>query len=211
MPLPPQISGVSQLDPRDPEFAVKAIDQLLPCAIKMGASDLHLQPRREGWDLFVRVDGVLQFLVTLPGGGESDPVTRLMVLAQLPTYRSGQPMEGRLKWGDDSQVSMRLSVFPTVHGPRAAIRFLGKGSQYDSIASLGLPEDLTESITQLSEQTDGAILLAGPAGSGKTTTLYAILRRIAAQPPRRSVLTIEDPVESVIDTISQSELDPVGA
>jgi general secretion pathway protein E len=133
-----------------------------------------------------------------------------MVLAGLPTYRSGQPMEGRLRWDDKDNhpLSLRLGVFPTVHGARAVIRLLRKDTAYDSIESLGFCADVTDSLKHLSSQTDGAVLLSGPAGSGKTTTMYALLRRIASQSPRRSVMTIEDPVESVIDSISQSELDP---
>ncbi len=103
-----------------------------------------------------------------------------------------------------------LGVFPTVHGPRAVVRLLRRDASFDSIDSLGMPDDVTESLVELCHATDGAILLSGPAGSGKTTTMYAMLREIAAATPRRSVVTIEDPVESVIDSISQSELDPSG-
>ncbi len=202
-------SSIQRLDPNDPNFAVDVVNLLLPMAVEMGASDIHLQPRSGGWEILVRIDGVISVVNTLRGRGASDPVIRLMVLAGLPTYRSGQPMEGRLKWADQTErtLSMRLGVFPTVHGPRAVVRMLRKDSTYDSIDTLGLPAEVTDSLIHLSEQTDGAVLLSGPAGSGKTTTIYAILRRIAAQTPRRSVITIEDPVESVIDAISQSELD----
>ena len=103
---------------------------------------------------------------------------------------------------------MRLGIYPTVHGPRAVVRLLRKDDQFDSIASLGMPADVTENLIDLCSHTDGAVLLSGPAGSGKTTTMYAMLRQIADTIPRRSVVTIEDPVETVIDSISQSELDP---
>ena len=218
-------SSLSPLDSQDPNFAVDVIDRLLPVAIDRGASDVHLQPRENGWEVLIRVDGVLTPLATIPGGGQSDPVARLMVLAGLPTYRSTRPMEGRLRWQPKvpgsvspakpatvhrahSDVSMRLGVFPTVHGPRAVIRLLRRDASFDSIDSLSMSDDVTESLLELCRATDGAILLSGPAGSGKTTTMYAMLRRIAAATPRRSVVTIEDPVESVIDSISQSELDP---
>ncbi|MFK8115635.1 MAG: GspE/PulE family protein [Rubripirellula sp.] len=201
---------LSQLDPNDENFAIKVVDCMVPLAIDRGASDIHLQPTSSGWELLLRVDGVLSVIHQLRGGGESDPVTRLMVLAGLPTYRSGQPMEGRLNWDDDQPdvVSMRLGVYPTVHGPRAVVRLVRRNDAYDSVESLGMAGCVTESLHILCEQTDGAILLSGPTGSGKTTTMYAMLRRIASSLPRRSVMTIEDPVESVIDTISQSELDP---
>ncbi len=202
-------------DPQDPNFAVEVIDRLLPLVMDRGASDVHLQPRQKGWEVLIRVDGVLSPLGTLHGGGPSDPVARLMVLAGLPTYRSTRPMEGRLQWQpvqpaslSHQDVSMRLGVFPTVHGPRAVIRLLRRDESFDSLHSLGMSEDITKSLLELCHTTNGAILLAGPAGSGKTTTMYAMLREIASTSPRRSVVTIEDPVESVIDSISQSELDP---
>ena len=160
----------------------------------------------------MRIDGVLSLNHRISGGGSNSPVTRLMVLANLPTYRSSQPMEGRLRWdgkpGDT--LSMRLGVFPTVHGPRAVVRILRQESRLDKLRSLGLGEKTTESLLSCCQQTDGAIFLSGPAGSGKTTTMYAMLRCIADQQPRRSVMTIEDPVESVIPSINQSELDPSG-
>lgn len=213
-------SSLTQLDPQSSDFAVDLIDRLLPIVMDRGASDVHLQPRESGWEILIRVDGVLIPLVNVAGGGPSDPVARLMVLAGLPTYRSTRPMEGRLRWqpvaaGDDKpaasshrDVSMRLGVFPTVHGPRAVIRLLRRDASFDSVESLGMSTDISTNLVDLCRATDGAILLSGPAGSGKTTTMYAMLREIAAASPRRSVVTIEDPVESVIDSISQSELDP---
>ncbi len=201
-----QWAQVESLDPHKDDFAVEVVDQILRIALQAGASDVHLQPREVGWEILVRVDGVLTSVAKVPGGGPNNPVTRLMVLAGLPTYRSGQPMEGRLQ-SDGDALPMRLGIFPTVHGPRGVIRLLGTGDTFENLESLGLPEDVERTLVETSQQTDGAVLLSGPAGSGKTTTLYALLRRIASSTPRRSVMTIEDPVESVIDCISQSELD----
>ncbi|MGI9473894.1 MAG: ATPase, T2SS/T4P/T4SS family, partial [Rubripirellula sp.] len=203
----------SAFDPADPEFAVSVVDALLPVAIRRGASDIHLQPREDGWEVWFRVDGVLSPNGFLRGGGSSDPVSRLMVLAGLPTYRSSQPMEGRIQWEetpDAADVSMRLGVYPTVHGARAVIRLLRHHSAHETIETLGLSDAEQKLMQDLCSQTDGAVLLAGPAGSGKTTSMYAMLRDIAGRVPRRSVMTIEDPVETVVESISQSELDPSG-
>ncbi len=203
--------ALADLQPGDDRFSIDAVNLLLSAAIDVGASDLHLHPRGEDWEILLRVDGVLTQVGVLPGGGSNDPVTRLMVMAALPTYRSSQPMEGRLRWESmPPEISMRLGVFPSVHGPRAVVRLLRRSSELDQLDSLELPSDVTDALQHCSDQTDGAILLSGPSGSGKTTTLYAMLRRIAAAVPRRSVMTIEDPVESIIDSISQSELDESG-
>ncbi|TWT93920.1 GspE/PulE family protein [Stieleria varia] len=199
------------------QYAVQAIDAVLADAITSKASDIHLQPRADGWEVLYRIDGVLAPVGALARHSDCDPVTRLMVLAGLPTYRDTQPMEGRLNWTsstvateNDGDVSMRLGVFPSVHGPRAVVRLLRRNDQFDSIESLGLPDRVREQLITMSERTSGAVLLAGPAGSGKTTTMYAMLRRIAGMRPRRSVVTIEDPVESLIDSISQSEINRGG-
>ncbi|MEM8668832.1 MAG: ATPase, T2SS/T4P/T4SS family [Planctomycetota bacterium] len=222
------------LNPQDPDYAVEVINALLPRAIQLGASDIHLQPSTNGWDVWFRIDGVLSIHERIEGGGSTDPVTRLMVLAGLPTYRSGQPMEGRIQWehspdsGSTSsgsnkpestqrdstmsesttqETSMRLGIFPSLHGPRAVVRLLTTDREHQTIDDLGLSPEVAEQAKSLCRCTDGAVLLCGPTGSGKTTTLYAMLRTIAQQSPRRSVLTIEDPVETVIDSISQSQLD----
>ena len=219
MSSPPEMSTeISRLDPLDPNFAVNAVDALLGLAIERDASDIHLQPRSDGWEVLFRIDGVLSVTEFLRGGGSSDPVTRLMVLAGLPTYRSGTPMEGRLKGSGDAAssgdsmrgVSMRLGVYPTVHGPRAVVRILRHHSSNETIGTLGLGQEQQQSLNELCGEKDGIVLLSGPAGSGKTTTMYALLREIASRRPRRSVMTIEDPVETVVDAISQSEIDTVG-
>ncbi|MGB7346902.1 MAG: ATPase, T2SS/T4P/T4SS family, partial [Pirellulaceae bacterium] len=206
------IQSLEQLKPSDQNYAIEAVDLLLAAAVQAGASDLHLHPRQDCWEVLFRIDGVLSPMYRLVGGGSNNPVIRLMVLAGLPTYRSSQPMEGRVTWEGHAtdDLSMRLGVFPTVHGPRGVVRFLRQESSFDSIDSLGLHDEVASELARSCQQTDGAIFLTGPAGSGKTTTLYAMLRRIAGECPLRSVMTIEDPVESLIPQISQSELDPSG-
>ncbi len=213
---PPTQIQLPDLNAQDQNFAVDAVDAILSLAMDIAASDVHLQPRAGGWEVLYRIDGVLSVGGFLAGGGSGDPVARLMVLAGLPTYRSGAPMEGRLRWEAKSKVgcqvdrvSMRLGVFPTVHGPRGVVRILRLEGLHQKISLLGLKKHQEAALAALCEQTSGLVLLSGPAGSGKTTTMYALLREIASRRPRRSVMTIEDPVENVLESISQSELDPV--
>lgn len=196
------------LSPSDPQYAVRLVDAILAEAIRRGTSDIHLHPRSDVYEILFRLDGVLAVMDTVSRSAITDPVARLMVMARLPTYRSGEPMEGRLA-EVPGNVEMRLGTFPTIHGQRAVVRLFAPQANLDRIGQLSLPEDIALQLRQLIDCRDGAILVVGPAGSGKTTTIYAALREIAAATPRRSVLTIEDPIESVIDGISQSQLQAV--
>lgn len=217
----------ADLSPADSQYAVALVDRLMETAIDRRASDLHLHPRSDCWEILLRIDGVLTWLGDVPKGETTDPVSRLMVLANLPTYRSDQPLEGSIR--HVSGVEMRLGTFPTVHGQRAVLRLLDSHGPDGGIDALGLPADVAISLGELCQHREGVILWTGPAGSGKTTTLYACLRTIRdgieladdvdscdgmngasdvafASRPRRSILTLEDPIESIIDGISQSQL-----
>lgn len=212
------ISPASRLSPADPNFAIEVIQSCLTSAIQCGASDVHIQPRLESWEISFRIDGVLQPVESFPRSDESDPVARLMALAGLPSYRMGVPQEGPLRWrsggtkrndaGDHntSDHEMRLGIFPTVHGNRAAIRIMEERESVRQLGELGLDAGTLDRLQTICDARDGWLLVAGPAGSGKTTTLYACLSHIAGGEFRRSVLSIEDPIESVIDSISQSQL-----
>ncbi len=169
--------------------------------------DSLLPSRLHPWEVLFRIDGVLTPIASVTRSEMTDPVARLMVMAGLPSYRSGQPQEGRLTQ-TPNDVEMRLGTFPTLHGQRAVVRLFGTQTPLTTIQDLTLPEDVAADLTELCDSREGVVLLAGPAGSGKTTTLYACLRHIADGPFKRSVLAIEDPIETVIDSISQSQLHP---
>jgi type II secretory ATPase GspE/PulE/Tfp pilus assembly ATPase PilB-like protein len=130
------------------------------------------------------------------------------VLAELMTYKSDIPQEGRIT-GSSPDVEMRLSTFPTVHGEKAVIRlFIGSG-KYRTLNELGLPADLQPLLLEVLEATSGVLIVAGPAGSGKTTTLYACLRHIqASHLHARSISTLEDPVEALLPGAAQSQIKP---
>ncbi|WP_165073657.1 GspE/PulE family protein [Paludisphaera rhizosphaerae] len=195
------------LNPGNPQYAPEVVDALLAAAVAAGASDVHVQPIENGLDVRWRVDGVLQAVATLPRQGAPNVVARLKVLAELLTYRTDVPQEGRIR-RLPGRVEMRLSTFPTLHGEKAVVRIFAGPGRFLGLADLGLPDEIRDNLSRLLDETSGAIVLAGPAGSGKTTTIYACLREIARRSEgRRSLATLEDPIESAIDGVSQSQVD----
>jgi len=183
------------LDPAGYEYATQFVELVLAAARQQRASDVHFQPIPGGLAIGWRIDGVLQALGDFPRGQSADVVARLKVLAHLLTYRTDVPQEGRIPTTDDCE--MRVSTFPTLHGERAVVRLFAGQSQYLYLADLGLPAEIHADLARLLDETSGAVLIGGPAGSGKTTTAYACLREIARQSQgRRSLVSLEDPIES---------------
>ena len=197
---------VAALAPADPQYASQAVDLVLAAGRECGASDLHLLPSVEGLDVRMRIDGVLQPVTRLPALLAANVVARLKVLAELLTYRTDVPQEGRIRGGGD--VEMRVSTFPTLHGEKAVVRFFGGAGQYRYLADLGLPDDVRRAFQRLLAETGGAFLVTGPAGSGKTTTVYACLRELALGPTPRSLVSLEDPIEVPLDGVAQSQVNP---
>ncbi|HWE40837.1 MAG TPA: GspE/PulE family protein [Isosphaeraceae bacterium] len=196
------------LDAGDPRHVVALVDLILAEARAAGASDVHLLPTADGLELRWRIDGVLQAVSTLPATLAPNVVARLKVVAELLTYRTDLPQEGRIR-GAPGDVEMRVSTFPTLHGEKAVVRlFVGSGGLL-RLDDLGLPVEVRDALRLLLDETSGAILLAGPAGSGKTTTIYACLRELAASTEgRRSLVTLEDPIEAALNGVSQSQVNP---
>jgi general secretion pathway protein E len=209
-------AGLNQLDAASPLYATQVVDMLLSVARDAGASDIHLLPTPGGLLIKWRIDGVLQPVGEFPRGTAADVVARLKVLAELLTYRADVPQEGRIRRADGAQatdsVEMRVSTFPTLHGERAVVRLFAANEHYQFLADLGLPAEIETALANLLNETSGAILLTGPAGSGKTTTAYACLREVArASSARRSVVTLEDPVEVALAGVSQSQVNPAAS
>ena len=192
----------------DPQFATIVVDRLLQAGQDCGASDLHLQPTPEGLLLRFRLDGVLQPAGTLPSSVAANVVARLKVLAELLTYRTDVPQEGRIRAGR-SDLEQRVSTFPTLHGERCVVRFFAGADRYQRLDDLGMPDEIVKSLRQKLAQTSGAILVTGPAGSGKTTTAYACLRELAqASGVVRSLVSMEDPIEVAVPGVAQSQVNP---
>ncbi|MFG0332444.1 MAG: GspE/PulE family protein, partial [Maioricimonas sp. JB049] len=201
-------AALDRLPSDSTQFVPHVVDHLLQAARDAAASDIHLIPLENGSDLQIlwRVDGVLHEVARIPGVA-ANVIARLKVLAGLLTYKTDVPQEGRLQWSDRN-VELRLSTFPILSGEKGVVRlFVGSG-QYRQLDDLSLPPDVVTELKRLLTATSGMLLVSGPAGSGKTTTLYACLRETLSSPIVRSVCSLEDPVEAVIPGVSQSQVRP---
>ncbi|MFZ5831896.1 MAG: GspE/PulE family protein, partial [Planctomycetota bacterium] len=229
MTIPDLQKALDRLKPSDPQFAVQAVDTVLAAARASGASDVHWQPTAEGMSVRFRIDGVLQPVHMLPAAAAPNLAARLKVIAGLLTYRTDFPQEGRMRTAPRTEekqrngpavpsreagetiltaneTEMRVSTFPTLHGERVVVRLFGRRQDFQFPADLGLPDDILATLTRLLGETSGAILVSGPAGSGKTTTVYACMRELLRQHPCRSLVSIEDPVEAELPGVGQAQV-----
>jgi type II secretory ATPase GspE/PulE/Tfp pilus assembly ATPase PilB-like protein len=208
--LPPDSlhQRLASLDPAIESYATQFVDALLEQAHRAAASDLHLRPTPTGVEISARIDGVLQTWGTFPSGKLSDIITRLKVLADLLTYRTDLPQEGRVR-NPPFESEIRVTSFPTLYGEKIVVRLMPGQSRYPHLVDLGMPEDVQHRLAELLGETSGAILITGPAGSGKTTTAYACLREIVRRSSgQRSIATLEDPIEVALEGIAQSQVNP---
>jgi len=192
---------------------VSLVRELLDKAIKSGASDVHFEPTESELIVKFRLDGVLNPVEKLPRSICDNVIARLKVLGGLLTYRNDIPQEGRIQLNnaeDDTVTDQRLAVFPTIHGQRAVVRLFYRHSELLELEQLGFAEHISANLLTIAAKSQGVLLLTGPAGSGKSTTLAAILRYILKTSPGKSVVTLEDPVEIRIDGATQVQITPRG-
>jgi type II secretory ATPase GspE/PulE/Tfp pilus assembly ATPase PilB-like protein len=206
MDLASQLQNLSALKPANATYASDFVEHLLAAAKYVGASDVHLQPVGAFLEIRWRVDGVLQTLGRFSPGDASNIVARLKVLAELLTYRTDIPQEGRIRYGEEG-VEMRVSTFPTLYGERAVVRIFAAHGALLHLAELGLPEEIEIALIRLMAESSGALIITGPAGSGKTTTAYACLREVVRSSGQgRSVVTLEDPIEAALPGVAQAQV-----
>jgi type II secretory ATPase GspE/PulE/Tfp pilus assembly ATPase PilB-like protein len=200
---------IAQLPVNEPDFASRFVEMMLQCARDTQASDIHLYTTADLLDVRWRLDGVLQPLTQLPRSIAPNVIARLKVLAGLLTYETARPQEGRIR-DDQLSVEVRVSTFPSLHGERAVLRLLGlSNTSLESLTQLGMEESLVEMLEARLTDTSGAVLIVGPAGSGKTTTAYACLRQIVSRSQgSRSIASLEDPIEIAVDAVAQSQVNP---
>jgi len=192
---------------------VAVVDDLLAAAVAHGASDVHFEPTRTELIVRFRMDGVLTTVERLPGAIAENVISRLKVLGGLLTYRNDIPQEGRIEVRPGAAgpvTDQRLAVFPTIHGQRAAVRLFYDQTALNDLEQLGFSPHVLSALTRIAASPQGVLLLTGPAGSGKSTTLAAMLRYIAHHFPGKSIVSLEDPVERAIDGVTQVQISPHG-
>ena len=207
----PELFALWQDESRKPneDFIVALLGRVLAGASAQNVSDVHFQPGKNGMEVRFRIDGVLHILGVLPSENISQIAARLKVLGDLLTYKVDTPQEGRVRAGRVPGVTkqMRISTTPSLYGERVVVRFFAEEEKYKYLADIGFSDDIRQGLLAAVRKNSGAVLVTGPAGSGKTTTAYAILREIADHgESTRSIVTIEDPIEHTLDGVSQTEI-----
>jgi general secretion pathway protein E len=192
---------------------VSLVDDVLNRAIEYGASDVHFEPLSTTLTIKFRLDGVLNAVDELPKSLCDNVIARLKVLGGLLTYRNDIPQEGRIEIDEsreDRIMDQRLAVFPTIHGQRAVVRLFYRNTELMNLEQLGFSPDMYQALKNIAAQSQGVLLLTGAAGSGKSTSLAALLRYILKSFAGKSVVTLEDPVEIRIDGATQVQITPHG-
>jgi len=195
------------LDATDEAPIIRLVNSVLFQAVRQRASDIHFESFERGLVVRYRIDGVLYPILTPPKHLQSSIIARLKIMAALNIAEKRLPQDGRFAIrtaGKD--VDLRVSVLPTSHGERVVLRLLEKENRLLNLTEMGFSAERLHTIQQLIRLTHGILLVTGPTGSGKTTTLYAALSEINA--PDKNIITVEDPVEYQLLGIGQMQVNP---
>ena len=187
--------------------AIRAVNRLISSAVEARASDIHLEPTESALQVRLRVDGVMRELEPLAPAMRSAVVSRIKIMAGLNIAEKRLPQDGRARLavrGHD--VDIRVATSPTIHGESAVMRLLDRSHLTPDFKALGFEDGLLARLRPVLAQPHGILLVTGPTGSGKTTTLYAALSELNA--PERKLLTIEDPIEYRLAGVNQTQVAP---
>jgi type IV pilus assembly protein PilB len=186
---------------------ISLVNHLILFALRSKASDMHIEPREDMIVLRFRVDGQLHELFSLPSELLAPIVARVKILARLRIDEHLRPQDGRFSFNEaEWRIAVRVAVVPTLYGQKVAMRFLDTDNEQLSLDSLGLDGDQKKNITKALGFANGMILVTGPTGSGKTTTLYALLKTIGKN--KINISTIEDPIEYHLSGANQVQVNP---
>jgi type IV pilus assembly protein PilB len=187
--------------------AAQITEELIRRAVSMGATDIHLEPLEGGLRVRYRVDGLLREAGFYPRNLQPAILTRIKVMAALDIAESRQPQDGRLRVRyDQRDIDIRISTFPTLYGEDIVLRLLDRTQVKLDLAALGIDAEDIVTFREALQRPEGLILLTGPTGAGKTTTLYAALTSLNTV--SRAIVTLEDPIEYELPGIRQSQINP---
>lgn len=187
---------------------VKTVNQIIIQAIQIGASDIHMDPQEDSLRIRYRVDGVMRTERTLPPHMQSVIIARIKIMANMNVAERRLPQDGRVEMDIEfRKVDIRISSLPTIHGEKVVMRILDLGSTLTEIEKLGLSEHNLMLFQKGISSAHGVVLITGPTGSGKTTTLYSALSRLNNE--EVNIITVEDPVEYQLQGINQVQVNSV--
>lgn len=209
--------GSVKLDKEDPIFqgksvqedapTIKIVSTILRYAIDGNASDIHIEPMVNGVRVRYRVDGDLHTSVVLPPSTHRALIARVKVLSSIRLDEQRKPQDGRFSATiDGRQIDFRVSTFPSANGEKVVIRILDRERGYIPLSSIGLSERNLKFMRATAQKPHGLVLISGPTGSGKSTTLYSLLSEIDRE--HKNVLSLEDPIEYYVDGVTQSQVRP---
>ncbi|MBX7168043.1 MAG: GspE/PulE family protein [Pirellulales bacterium] len=185
---------------------IRLVKAILMGAINAGASDIHLEPHRPEMRIRYRVDGELQQVMTIPNHIEEAVVARIKVMSDMDTTENRRPQDGRLSVEEaGTKVNFRVSTIPTVGGEKVVLRLLDEGSKVFDLDKMGFSPADRARLQKLIDKPHGMIVVTGPTGSGKSTTMYAVLTHL--NQVRRNIVTVEDPVEYRLPGVNQIQAD----
>ncbi len=184
---------------------VNLVNMALITAIKDGASDIHVEPSKNGTQIRYRIDGRLRELMRPPPGMHASVVSRIKVIGKMDIAEKRLPQEGRVRIvAEGREIDLRVSSMPTLLGEKLVLRILDKGNLRVRMEDLGFRTEALDAVHRILRRPYGLALVTGPTGSGKTTTLYSALDLLRS--PERNIVTVEDPVEYQLDMINQVQV-----
>ena len=184
---------------------VKLVNSVIEHAIRIDASDIHIEPSESKMRVRMRIDGILQEVMTAPKNAHPAVITRIKIIGGMDIAEKRIPQDGRVETViAGRQIDMRLSILPTVNGEKVVIRLLGRSELALTKNALGLSEHNEAMFDKIVQSPNGIILVSGPTGSGKTTTLYTVLKDL--NQPTTNIVTVEDPVEYRMNGVNQVQV-----
>lgn len=196
------LEGYDLLEQGDQNPVIRMVNLVLVEAIQQGASDIHFEPTEDGLLIRYRIDGVLLLRHVPPKEFQIQMLTRIKVMAKMDIAEHRLPQDGRIKLRHGGrEIDFRVSTLPIVHGERLVLRILDKGNVVLGLDRIGMDDEVLKNLRKLIQMPEGIVLVTGPTGSGKTTTLYSAISEMDSS--EMNIITVEDPVEYKLPGISQ--------